>query len=55
MKLGIMGVDITVLGVIVAAGTNILPALAALLGVIWYGIVIYDRLKYGPKYVKDDD
>lgn len=36
-------------GTLVAAITNVLPPLAALLSVIWLSIQIYDRLKHGPK------
>lgn len=34
---------------IVASVVGWLPAIAAGLGVLWYCIQIYDRVKYGPK------
>jgi hypothetical protein len=36
------------LGSVLGSATHALPAVAATLGVVWYALVIYDRLKYGP-------
>lgn len=49
MKLATISFDIAALGLILGTATKVLPALAALLGVIWYGFVIYDRIRYGPE------
>jgi hypothetical protein len=38
---------------IVASFIGWLPAVAAGLGVLWYIIQIYDRIKYGPSQKKD--
>jgi lysozyme len=48
MKLSVVGIDLTVLTLIMGAAANLLPAVAAALGVVWYAIVIYDRIRYGP-------
>lgn len=49
MKLATISFDLAALGLILGTATKVLPALAALLGVIWYGFVIYDRIRYGPE------
>jgi len=41
--------DFVALGVIVGTIAKVLPALAALLAVVYYGFVIYDRIRYGPE------
>jgi hypothetical protein len=41
--------DIIALGVIISSVAQLLPAMAALLAVVYYGFVIYDRIKYGPE------
>lgn len=49
MKIAAMGFDAAALGIILGVANHILPAVAALLGVIWYGFVIFDRIRYGPE------
>jgi len=41
--------DFVALGVIVGTIAKVLPALAAFLAVVYYGFVIYDRIRYGPE------
>jgi len=49
MKLAEMTIDITALGILVGVVNKVLPALAGLLAIVYYGFVIYDRIKYGPE------
>lgn len=48
MKPLMITADLTALGVIFGAAFQILPAIAGLLACVWYGFVIYDRIRYGP-------
>ena len=52
MKLATMGVDLGALALVVTSASNFLPSLVAViagaLGAVYYGLVIYDRFKYGP-------
>lgn len=48
MKSLMITADITALGVVLGAAFQILPAIAGLLACVWYGFVIYDRIRYGP-------
>jgi len=41
--------DVVALGVIAGTIAKLLPELAALLAVVYYGFVIYDRIRYGPE------
>jgi hypothetical protein len=43
--------DIAAAGLIIGSIVKVLPAIAALLAVIYYGFVIYDRIRYGPELV----
>lgn len=52
MRLAVAAADVAALGSVLGAATHYLPAVAALLGAIWYALVIYDRLKYGPELEK---
>lgn len=49
MKLAALTADITALGVLIGSAINLVPAIAGLLAVIYYGFVIYDRIRYGPE------
>ena len=42
-----VGDAVAVSGWIVAVATDVLPILASVLSIIWLGIRIYDRFKYG--------
>jgi len=42
-----VGDAVAVSGWIVAVATDVLPILASVLSIIWLGIRIYDRVKYG--------
>lgn len=44
--------DIAALGMVVGTAAKFIPAVAALLAVIYYGFVIYDRIRYGPELEK---
>jgi hypothetical protein len=48
MKLALNIIDFAALGVVIGSISRVLPAMAALLAVIYYGFVIYDRVRYGP-------
>jgi len=41
--------DVVALGVIAGTIAKLLPEFAALLAVVYYGFVIYDRIRYGPE------
>ena len=45
-------IDLAALGVLLGAVTQVVPAIAGLLAVIYYGFVIYDRIVYGPELDK---
>jgi len=53
MKPLMITADIAAVGAIIGASLNFLPAFvglaAGLLACVWYGFVIYDRIKYGPE------
>lgn len=49
MKLAVISLDIAALGLVVTTAFKLLPAVAGLLAVVYYGFVIYDRIKYGPE------
>lgn len=49
MKMMMIATDITAIGFILGSAANVLPAIAGLLAAIWYGFVIYDRIRYGPE------
>lgn len=44
--------DALALSLVAGAIAKILPSLAALLAIIYYGFVIFDRIKYGPELEK---
>jgi hypothetical protein len=49
MKLLIITADLAAIGVVVGSALNWMPAIAGLLAAVYYGFVIYDRVKYGPE------
>lgn len=49
MKPLMITVDIAALSVILGSAMQLLPALAGLLAVVWYGFALYDRIRYGPE------
>jgi hypothetical protein len=49
MKLAMITADLTTLAILVGAAINLIPAAAGLLAVVYYGFLIYDRIKYGPQ------
>jgi hypothetical protein len=42
-------IDWSAIGVAVSAFAGWLPSFAALFSIIWLGILIVDRIRYGPK------
>lgn len=53
MKLATMGIDLGALALVASSAFKILPGtigiVAGVLGAIYYGFVIWDRIKYGPE------
>lgn len=53
MKLATIGIDVTALGVMAGSIFHVLPIVVTVgvgcLAMIYYGFVIFDRLKYGPE------
>lgn len=49
MKIAMITADITTLAIIVGSAFNFIPAIAGMLAVVYYGFLIYDRIKYGPQ------
>ena len=47
-----VGADLAALGLLVGVAAKVIPALAGLLAIIYYGIVVYDRIRYGPELEK---
>lgn len=52
MKLAVVGMDAAALVTMVGAAEHLIPVFAALLAVVWYGFVIWDRIVYGPELEK---
>lgn len=48
MKLAMITADVAALGVLFGSALNIFPAIAGVLAVVYYGFLIYDRVRYGP-------
>ncbi len=42
-------IDVAAFGILMGAAYKIIPSIAALLAVVYYGFVIYDRIRYGPE------
>jgi hypothetical protein len=42
-------IDWSAVGVALSAMAGWLPAIASLFSIIWFGFLIYDRIRYGPK------
>lgn len=49
MKLAMITVDLTTLAIIMGAALNLIPAIAGVLAVVYYGFLIFDRVRYGPQ------
>lgn len=53
MKLFMIGADITTLAMIAGAVLNLIPTvagvIATILAAVYYGFLVYDRIKYGPQ------
>lgn len=49
MKLAMITADVTTLAIIIGSAFNFIPAIAGVLAVVYYGFLIYDRIKYGPQ------
>lgn len=53
MKIALITVDVATLAIIVGSAFNFIPAIAGLLAVVYYGFLIYDRIRYGPQVNKN--
>jgi hypothetical protein len=49
MRIEMIVADITAITVIIGAANSVIPAIAGVLAAIWYGFMVYDRIKYGPE------
>jgi hypothetical protein len=49
IQLLLIAADIVSAAAVVGSLAGILPPLASLGALVWYGLVIYDRIRYGPE------
>lgn len=52
MKLMMVTADLTALGVLIGITAKIIPDIVGLLAMVYYGFVVYDRIRYGPEIEK---